>query len=145
MIVVVAMAALVAVHAEEEEVASSPVVSDKNVAKRGIYGGAGYSGIGGGYDTGLGGAGYLGGAGFGGAGLGGGYAGYGGGLAGGLNNGGYSSGYYSGYYPKAVSQVSYAIGHGGNVVVHSVDRPTIHKHSRFRHRRDGEKIMPIIP
>lgn len=113
-LVVLAVATVAVVHAdtvaepEQQQVAES----GKVVEKRGIYGG--YSGVG--YQTGAYDPSYIGG---GGAGL-----GYAGGVAGGLGgysaglgglNGGYSSGgYYSGYYPKAVSQVSYTIGHGGN-------------------------------
>lgn len=112
-LVVLAVATVAVVHAdtvaepEQQQVAES----GKVVEKRGIYGG--YSGVG--YQTGAYDPSYIGG----GAGL-----GYAGGVAGGLGgysaglgglNGGYSSGgYYSGYYPKAVSQVSYTIGHGGN-------------------------------
>lgn len=103
----------------DEEVAA--VSNEKaKVEKRGIYGG--YSGLGyqSAYDPSLSGAGYLGGGGYSGGigGIGGGYggaigSGYTGGLASGLN--GYANNYYSGYYPKAVSKVSYAIGHGGNI------------------------------
>lgn len=99
MLVVLACAAIVVRADDVEEKAK--------VEKRGIYGG--YSGVGGvgAYDPSFaaGGAGYLGGVGL--------NAGYG--LAAGGLNGGYTSGYNAGYYPKAVSKVSYTIGHGGNL------------------------------
>lgn len=138
-LLVVAFAAIVAVFAEET---AAPLEDKAKVEKRGIYGSgySGYSGLGGvsaAYDPSYASAGYLGGAGVGGGylggvgaggvgGYGGGYggaagyggAGYGGsysGLNGGLTNGGYSGQYYSGQYPKT-TQVSYAIGHGGNLI-----------------------------
>lgn len=113
------MFVVLAVVAIASSVYAQDVVKERpKVAKRGIYGGIG------GYDGGLGGVGYAGagygGAGYGGAGYTGGYSGLNGGL-----NAGYSSGYYPGQYPKVdVSQVSYAVGHGGNR--REVDRWDLH-------------------